>query len=221
MKIIITGATGMVGSEVLTEALSDNRFESVTAIVRKPLTIQHPELKTVIHKDFLNYSGLDDVFRENDACIWCLGISQNAVSEKEYIVITYDYTIAAAKAMLDVNPSITMLFVSGEGASSTEQSRFIFGRIKGKTENALLKLPFKKLFIARPAGILPVNDTGNFTFALKMQYLMVRIFKYITPKYVIASDKLAKALLYITLYGFADTIISYQQLTDIAKKTYA
>jgi hypothetical protein len=125
--------------------------------------------------------------------------------------------LAAAKAMLDANPSITLLFLSGEGASSTEQSRFIFGRIKGKTENALLKLPFKKLYIARPAGILPVNDTGNYTFALKMQYLMVRIFRYITPKYVITSVQLAKALLFIVKNGANNTILSYLELKRIAK----
>jgi len=217
MKIIITGATGMVGSEVLRQALSDDKFEQVTAIVRKPLDIQHPKLKTVIHKDFLDYSGLASVFRDNDACLWCLGISQNAVSEKEYIVITYDYALAAAKAMLEANPSITFLFLSGEGASSTEKSRLVFGRVKGKTENALLKLPFKKFYIARPAGIMPVYNTGNFTFALKMQYLLVRLLRPFAPKYVINSDDLAKALLQIVREGADHTILSYTEINEIAK----
>ena len=217
MKIIVTGATGMVGSAVLTQALADSRFEQVTAIVRKPITVQHPKLTVIIHKDFQDYSGLEGVFRDSDACLWCLGISQNEVNEQQYIVITYDYMVAAAKSMLAANPSITLLFLSGEGASSDEKSRLVFGRVKGKTENALLKLPFKKLYIARPAGILPVNDTRKVTVILKMQYALVRIFQYITPKYIITSVDLAKALLHIVLSGADNTIISYTELNQIAK----
>jgi uncharacterized protein YbjT (DUF2867 family) len=215
MKIIITGATGMVGAEVVRQAIVDEGIEEITAISRKPLNTESPKLKTIIHKDFLDYSSLTDVFKNNDACIWCLGISQNAVNEAQYTVITHDYALAAAKAMLDANPGISLLFLSGEGASSTEKSRFLFGRVKGKTENALLKLPFKQLYIARPAGILPVNSNGQFTFALKMQYLMVRVFRYLFPSYVITSVALARALLHIIRKGAAYTIISYRELKQI------
>src|SRR5437870_2975160 len=100
MNIIITGATGMVGSEVVRQAIADQEIDEITLIVRRPVTFTSPKLKTVIHKDFLDYSGLADVFRNADCCIWCLGISQNQVTEAQYIVITHDYTIAAAKAML-------------------------------------------------------------------------------------------------------------------------
>src|SRR5437762_3346998 len=100
MKIIVTGATGMVGSEVIRQAILDKDIEEITAIVRKPLDVTHPKLKTVIHQDFMDYLSLMEIFKKNDACLWCLGISQNLVSKEEYYKITYDYTIAAAKDML-------------------------------------------------------------------------------------------------------------------------
>jgi uncharacterized protein YbjT (DUF2867 family) len=218
MKIIITGATGMVGSEVVRQALADNAIHQVTAIVRKPLSIDHPKLRTIIHKDFLNYKILADTFRENDACLWCLGISQNQVNEHQYIVITYEYAVAAAKAMLEVNPAISFLFLSGDGANSEEKGRFLFGRVKGRTENALLKMPFKRLFIARPAGIAPVHKTTGLTLTLKLQYFLVGLMKHITPSYVISSVSLAKALLHITKNGSDKTILSYKDLNKIAKK---
>jgi uncharacterized protein YbjT (DUF2867 family) len=217
MKIIVTGATGMVGSEVIRQALADKAFEKVTAIVRKPLAIEHPKLKTVIHKDFLDYSALTEVFKSHDACVWCLGISQNQVDEKQYTIITYDYMVAGAKAMLAANPSIGLLFLSGEGASSEEKSRFLFGRVKGKTENALLAMPFKTFHIARPAGILPVNGTENVPLVLKLQYLLTRIFRYITPVYVITSVGLARALLHIVKNGAGKTILTYRDLNVMAK----
>lgn len=218
MKIIVTGATGMVGSEVIRQAIADDAIEEITAIVRRPLPVQHAKLKTVIHKDFLDYSTLTDVFQNNDACLWCLGISQNQVDEKQYITITYDYMAAAAKAMLAANPSIHLLFLSGEGANSEEKSRFLFGRVKGKTENALRAMPFKTLHIARPAGILPVNFSEKVPFILGLQYLLTRIFRYLTPRYVITSVELAKALLYIVKNGASQTILSYRDLNLIAKE---
>src|SRR5690349_11759517 len=100
MNLLITGATGMVGSEAVRQALLDPSIQRVTALVRRPLTIQHPKLQVVLHHDFLNYVGLEDLFRRHDACLWCLGISQTQVSTAEYRRITHDFTLASARAML-------------------------------------------------------------------------------------------------------------------------
>ncbi|CAF1680421.1 unnamed protein product, partial [Didymodactylos carnosus] len=118
-------------------------------------------LNPIIHRNFLDYSSFDNVFLAHDTCLWCLGISQNKVNETEYYQITYDYVMEAAKQMLKSNPEITFLFVSGEGADSTEQSRFLFGRVKGKTENDLLKLAFKHIYILRPGFIKPMHKNSH------------------------------------------------------------
>jgi len=215
MKIILTGATGMVGSEVLKQALADTEITAVAAIVRKPVPVQHPKLTTIIRENFLDYSNLTEVFKNYDACIWCLGISQLLVTKEEYIVITYDYALAAANAMLKANPSIGFLFLSGAGADSKEKSRTIFARIKGKTENALLKLPFKKFYIARPAGIKPMQLKRDAKWYEKLLYYTYPFFKLITPAYVITSEELAKAMLNVVKNGYGNTVIENGELKEL------
>jgi len=122
MKIIVTGATGLVGAEVLRLAINDKEIEQVTALTRRPSIIQHPKIRTVLHNDFLNYAGLDDLFKEHDAIIWCLGISVSQVKKEQYHVITYDYATAAAKAILKANPAMHFIFLSGEGADPSEKA---------------------------------------------------------------------------------------------------
>lgn len=123
MNLLITGATGMVGAEVVRQAILDDDVSQVTCLVRREGSLQHPKVKYIVHKDFLDYSGLTDLLKEQDACIWALGVSQTQVGKEEYHQVTFDYTIAAAKAMLDAKPSIQFLFVSGEGSDTTEKAR--------------------------------------------------------------------------------------------------
>ena len=177
MKIIVTGATGLVGSEVLRQAILDNDIKEITALVRRPIDISHPKIKTVIHSDFLDYSGLEELFKSYDAMVWALGISQTQVNKEQYHIVTYDYTLAAAKAIKKANPDMTFLFVSGGGADSTEKSRTLFAREKGKTENALLKLGLKKTYNVRPAGIKPIHKNPNTSFFNKLAIPLFPIFE--------------------------------------------
>jgi uncharacterized protein YbjT (DUF2867 family) len=205
-SIIITGATGTAGSSVMWQAIADNDIDKVTALVRRPLNISNAKLQVIIQKDFMDYSNLTELFKQSDACIWCLGISQSLVSKEEYIELTYDYTIAAAKAMLKANPKITFVFLSGMGADSKEKSKTLFAWVKGKTENALQKMTFKKLYIARPGGIVPSHPRDNYTFTEKMLVAVVKLMKFFAPKVVITSDQLAKAMLIMVKNG-SDKII--------------
>jgi uncharacterized protein YbjT (DUF2867 family) len=195
MKIIITGSTGTVGSELVRQAVADDDIEQVILLARNSSETKHPKIREVIHKNFLDYSGLESIFKEADACFWCLGISQATVNKEQYSVITYDYTIAAAKAMLAANPSITFMFLSGQGADSTEKSRVRFARVKGQTENALRAMSFKKLLIFRPGGINAVTKAKHLSRHKKFETLLVRTMKTLIPWSVVDTDVLAKAML--------------------------
>jgi len=137
MRLIVTGATGLAGAEVLRQSFANDEIQKVTALARRPLALTHPKLTTVVHGDFLNYDAALPQLSGHDACLWCLGVSQRDVDEPEYIRITRDYTLAGAAAMLQVNPGLTFGFLSGGGAKSTERSLLLFGRVKGQTENRL------------------------------------------------------------------------------------
>jgi len=197
MKIIVTGATGMAGSEVIRQAIADDTITEIIALARKPLDITSPEIKTVIHQDFLNYETVQDHFKDCDACIWCLGKSQLQVSKQQLELITFDYTIAAAKAMLAVNPTIHFIFLSGNGADRCGKSNVLFARMKGKTENALLQSGFKKLTIARPDAIWPKHKHVGAPFAYKLAFPFYPLVEKLAPSKIIGSVQLAKALLWL------------------------
>jgi uncharacterized protein YbjT (DUF2867 family) len=216
MKIIVTGATGTTGSEVIRQAILDKEISSIVALARKPLDLKHEKLSVIPHQDFLDYSSLNGLFSGSDAIIWCLGVSQFQVKKEQYSVITHDYTIAAAKAALQANPSIGFVFVSGDGADPTETSRALFARIKGKTENSLTQLPFKKLYIARPGGIKPVHKNKNMAFVNKLALPLFPLLELIAPGAIISSVQLAKSLLKIAKTGNDKFILDNKALKELA-----
>lgn len=190
----------MAGSEVIRQAIADDSITSVIALVRRPMEIQHPKITTVIHNDFLHYDAVKEWFKDCDACIWCLGISQLQVTKQQYGIITYDYAVAAAKIMLAMNPEVHFVFLSGNKADRTEKSKVLFARLKGKTENALLALGFKKLTIARPDAIWPKHKNKNAPLAYKLAFPFFPLVERLTPAKIIGSVQLAKALLYLVKY---------------------
>lgn len=217
MKIIVTGATGLVGAEVVRQAILDHAISEITALVRKPMEIKHVKVKTILHQNFIDYSSLTDVFKDNDALIWCLGISQSQVNKEMYHTITYDYTIAAAQAVQTANPQMTFLFLSGMGADPTEKSRTLFARVKGKAENALLNMSMKKLFIVRPAGIKPIHKNPNTAFTNKLFIPFFPLFEWLTPGMVITSVDLARAMIKIAKEGSSQQIMENIFLKNLGK----
>lgn len=215
MKIIVTGATGMAGAEVVRQALLDSRITHITAISRSPLTITDTRLTSIIHRDYNDYSNLMEVFATHDAVIWCLGISQSQVNTEQYIEITYNYTVAAAKAMKAVNPNAVFIFLSGAGADTSEKSKTLFARIKGKAENALAAMPGLNYYNVRPAGIYPIHKNPNTSFFNKVMIPLFPFFKLFFPSYVIHSDVLARAMLHIAKHGNTQRLIHNVELKEL------
>jgi uncharacterized protein YbjT (DUF2867 family) len=218
MNLLVTGATGLVGAEVVRQAIIDDDISQVTCLVRREGTIQHPKLKYIVHNNFLDYSSMVDLFRQQDACIWALGVSQTQVSKEKYHEITHDYAVAAAKALVIANPEITFLFVSGDGADPTETSKTLFARVKGKTENALLRMNIKKLIIARPGAIRPVHRNKNAPFVYKLILPLFPIMQMLTPSKVINSVKLALALLFLLKKNMTKQILENPDLQALVKE---
>jgi uncharacterized protein YbjT (DUF2867 family) len=157
MKVIIFGATGMVGQGVLRECLLDPDVRRVLSIGRSATGQRHEKLRELIRADLLDYSAIENELRGYDACFFCLGITSLGLSEEQYRRVTYDITMAAAKALAGLNPDMTFIYVTGVGTDSTEHGRTMWARVKGETENALLRLPFRAAYMFRPAAIQPLH----------------------------------------------------------------
>lgn len=175
MRLILTGATGFVGGEVLDQALKDPSIGRVTVLTRRPLGRTAPKLKEIVLRNFLDYSSVRNDLQA-DACIWCLGVSQTQVSRDEYVKITYDYAMRAAEAMFAVNPELNFCFLSGARADHEEKSRVYYGKIKGRTERELLKLKPARVYSFRPGFIAPA-------YKGQKRPLITKIF---TPAFLVA-----------------------------------
>jgi hypothetical protein len=161
IKAIITGTTGMVGEGVLHECLQDPLVESVLVINRKACGYDHPKLKEIIHSDFYNFSAIENQLKGYNACFFCLGVTSLGKKEDEYYKLTYTLTMSLAIPLSKLNPDMTFCYISGASTDSTEKGSSMWARIKGKTENDLMKLPFKKVFAFRPGFIKPVKGLKN------------------------------------------------------------
>lgn len=203
MKIIITGATGLIGAETVRQAIADTAITAIVLLVRSQPQLQHPKITTVLHSDFLDYQNLLPHFQNADALIWCLGISQTQVSKKQYEIITHDYVAACAQFCLQVNPAIRFVFVSGDGADRTEQSSTLFKRLKGKAENTLLQCGLPHVIIARPDAVNPRQKNPKSPFLYKLAYPLFPLVEWLAPHKIIWSDVLAKALLQLAKHGSA------------------
>jgi uncharacterized protein YbjT (DUF2867 family) len=219
MKAIIFGATGMVGQGVLRECLLDPEVESVLTIGRSPTGQHHEKLREIVHKDLTSYSPIEQSLSGYDACFWCLGVTSAGMSEQEYRRMTYDFTIAAAQTLVKLNPTMTFVFVSGAGSDTSEKGRTMWARVKGKTENALLRMPFKGVYIFRPAYIQPLHGIQSKTKLYRALYVVVGalypLWKALLPKYVTTTEQLGRAMIKVAKQGASKHILESQDIDKI------
>ena len=221
MNVVIFGATGMVGKGVLLECLDDGRVERVLLVSRRPIDVSHPKLREVVHQDFFDFAGIQSQFVDFDACFFCLGVSSVGMSESEYHHLTYDLTLAAATALASASAGrLTFSYVSGEGTDSTERGRTMWARVKGKTENALLRLPFKAAYMFRPGYIQPLRGIRSKTRWIQALYdvfgpvypLLRRLF----PKYVTTTVNIGRAMIHVAAVGCSKQILSSADINQLS-----
>jgi uncharacterized protein YbjT (DUF2867 family) len=206
MKVILTGATGMVGKGVLYQCFDDPSVEQVLAIGRAPLGETNPKLKELTLKDLNDYSAVEDQLKGYDACFFCLGVSSAGMSEPDYTKITYDLTIALAKALVKASPQATFIYVSGAGTDSTAKGRSMWARVKGRVENELLAMGFKAAYMFRPGLIVPKRGIKSRTALYRAFYTvgtpLMPLLESAFPKAVTDTDKVGKAMINVAAKGY-------------------
>ena len=219
MKVIIFGATGMVGQGVLAECLRDREITQVLTIGRSVSGISHPLVKEVEHRDLMDLSGIEQELKGYDACFFCLGVSSVGMSEHEYERITYDLTISVATVLAKLNPDMVFEYVSGSGTDSTEKGSVRWARGKGRTENELLKLPFRGAYMFRPAMIQPGPGIKSKTPLYQVVYSITRpllpILKGLLPAHVTTSEKLGQAMIHVARSGFSKSWIENREINEM------
>lgn len=215
MKVILFGATGMVGAGVLHECLRDGRVNEVVAVLRTPSGKSHPKLREVVRTSFLDYSDARDDFRGADACFFCLGVTAVGKTEEEYHRLTFDITLAAARMMAEVNPGSTFCYVSGQGTDRSEKGRVMWARVKGKTENAILRLPLKA-YMLRPGYIQPLGGIKSKTRVYRLFYeLMAPVYpvlKRLTPNLVTTNERVGRAMISLAANGYGKPILEVRDI---------
>ena len=216
IKPIIFGTTGMVGEGVLHECLKHNDVESVLVINRRSCGVFHDKLKEIILPDMLNISSISDQLKDYNACYFCAGVSSIGKNEEQYRKITYDITMEVARTLEKLNPDITFCYVSGTGTDSTEKGRVMWARVKGKTENDLLKL-FKSAYMFRPGYIQPIKGLKNTYTAYKFAAPLYPLWKLLFPNYVCTLEGVGRSMINITTKGYERTILECRDIRAAAK----
>jgi uncharacterized protein YbjT (DUF2867 family) len=219
MKVILFGATGMVGQGVLRECLLDAGVESVLAVGRSPTGLQHAKLGEIVHDNFIDYSAIEPQLAGYDACFFCLGVSSVGLNEARYRHLTYDITLAAARTLARLNSGMVFTYVTGRGTDSTERGNLMWARVKGKTENDLLKLPFKAAYMFRPAGIQPLHGVRSKTAWVQAICVgaapLLTLLNRVAPKFMTTSEQVGRAMIKVARDGFPKPVLESEDINAV------
>jgi uncharacterized protein YbjT (DUF2867 family) len=218
MKVILLGGTGMVGQGVLRECLLDSNVDAVLALGRAPTGVEHPKLRELVRADLFDLTPVAGELTGYDACLFCLGVSSTGMSEEAYRRITYELTLSVARTLADVNPGSRFLYVSGASTDSSEHGRMMWARVKGRTENALLKLPLDA-YMFRPGLIQPLHGVRSKTRAYRTFYAITRplypLLRRVAPRLVTSSETLGKAMVAVAANGAPKRILETADINAI------
>ncbi len=217
LKLILTGATGLVGEGVLLEALEHPAVDRILMINRRPSTWVHPKLQELLVPDFMNLETAAAQLAGYDACLYCAGISSVGVSEAEYTRVTHDITMHFAEVLVGLNRQMAFLFVSGAQADSTEKGRAMWARVKGRTENDLMRLPFQNLYNFRPGLMKPFPKQRNVKGYYKLLASLYPILDKLLPNHVSTMQELGLAMIQCTLHGYPKQILEVKDINQLAK----
>lgn len=214
MKVIITGATGMVGEGVLLECLDNYAVKKVLMINRKPSAIKHPKLEELIVLDFMQLDRYADVLRNYDACFYCAGVSSVGMNEIKYTYVTYDTTLAFARTLSEINPDMVFNFVTGSHTDTSENGKVMWARVKGKTENDLMKLPFRGQYNFRPGFMKPFKEQQNIKTFFK---IIMPLFPILFPKKSLTLKDVGQAMINTVKEGYPKQILEIEDIKILAE----
>ena len=222
MNVLLFGATGMVGQGVLRECLLDPDVQEVRSVGRTPTGVQHPKLRETIHRDLWHYSEIEPDLSGFDACLFVLGVSSAGMKAEAYEHVTYGITMAAAETLCRLNPGMTFLYVSGAGTDSTERGKSMWARVKGKTENALLRLPFAAAYMFRPGVIQPLYGARSKTPAYRMIYIVAKpllsLLHRAFPNHVLTTEEIGQAMLMVAKRGYPKPILETADIRAVLSR---
>jgi uncharacterized protein YbjT (DUF2867 family) len=219
MKVVLFGATGMVGQGVLRECLLDPGVESVLAVGRSLTGQRDPKLREIVHDNFWDFSNIESELAGFDACFFCLGVSSVGMDAERYRHLTYDITLAAAKTLVKLNPGMVFIYVTGRGTDSSEGGSLMWARVKGKTENDLRKLPFKAAYMFRPAGIQPLHGVKSKTAWVQAIYVatapLLALLARTSPKYMTTTEQVGRAMIKVARDGYPRPVLESEDINAV------
>lgn len=218
IKVIITGVTGMVGEGVLHECLNHPEVSAVLVVGRRPSGKSHLKLKEIVHPDFFDLSPIESQLAGYDACFFCLGVSAIGLSAEDYYKFTYTLTMHVAGTLSRVNPAMTFCYISGAGTDSTEKGRSRWARVKGKTENDLMKLPFRDVYAFRPGFIRPTKGLSNTLSFYRYVNWLFPLARAIYPKGFCTLRELGLAMINVGISGYSEKVIEGGDIIALARQ---
>ncbi|HEX3891886.1 MAG TPA: NAD-dependent epimerase/dehydratase family protein [Terracidiphilus sp.] len=218
MKVLIFGATGMVGQGVLLECLRDPAVELVATLGRTATGRRDAKLRELVHANLLDYAGMEMQLAGFDACFFCLGVASSGMSEEDYARVSYGFTLAAAEALSRTNPGMVFVYVSGSGTDSSEKARMMWARVKGRTENALLRLPLKA-YMFRPGFIEPLDGIESKTRMYRAFYRVLRpvmpLLRRFFPGQILTTREIGQAMLAVARRGYDKPILETKDMRQV------